>query len=79
MSVGSRLFTSETKSTALSMVFVFAQMGGSAFPVITGQLSTKIGVWVLQPILVSLIAVTMVCWFIIPKPKDSENDELHRE
>jgi MFS family permease len=79
MSVGSQLFTSETKSTALSLVFVFAQMGGSVFPIVTGLLSTSIGVWVLQPILVSLIVVTTVCWFLVPKPKDSENDELHRE
>lgn len=54
-------------------------MGGSLFPIVTGLLSTKIGVWVLQPVLVSLIAVTMVCWFIIPKSKESENDELHQE
>jgi fucose permease len=61
------------------MVFVFAQMGGSIFPIITGLLSTKFGVQVLQPILVSLIAVTTICWFLIPEPKDSENDELHQE
>jgi uncharacterized membrane protein len=54
-------------------------MGGSVFPIVTGMLSTSIGVWVLQPILVSLIVVTMVCWFLVPKPKESENDELHRE
>jgi hypothetical protein len=28
---------------------------------------------------VSLIAVTTICWFLIPKPKDTENDELHQE
>lgn len=79
MSVGSRLFPSETRSTALALVFVFAQMGGSLFPIVTGLLSTSVGVWVLQPMLVSLIAVTIVTWFIIPKPKDSQNDELHQE
>jgi fucose permease len=61
------------------MVFVVAQMGGSLFPIITGLLSTKFGVSVLQPVLVSLIAVTAVCWFVVPRPKDSENDELHQE
>ena len=61
------------------MVFVFTQMGGSLFPIIIGLLSTKIGVWVLQPVLASLIAATLVCWFIVPKPKNSKNDELHQE
>jgi fucose permease len=79
MSVGSRLFPSETGSTVLSMIFVFAQMGGSIFPIITGLLSTNFDVKVLQPVLVSLIAVTTICWFFIPRPKDSENNELHQE
>lgn len=79
MSMGSRLFIAETKSTALALVFVFAQMGGSVFPIVTGQLATRVGVWVLQPMLVALIVVSGVCWFIVPKPKDTENDELHVE
>lgn len=79
MSVGSRLFTSETKSTALAFVFVFAQMGGAVFPIVTGQLATRVGVWVLQPVLVSLIVVTGVCWFSVPRPKETRNDELHVE
>ena len=79
MSVSSRLFPFETRSTALALVFVFAQMGGSLFPIITGLLSTAYGVKVLQPMLVSLVVVTGVCWYIVPRPKDSQNDELHQQ
>jgi MFS family permease len=78
MSVASRLFPTETRSTALALVFVFAQMGGSLFPILTGLLSTAYGVRVFQPMLVSLVVVTGVCWYIVPKPKESDNDELHQ-
>lgn len=79
MSVGSRLFTAETRSTALALVFVFAQMGGSLFPILTGLLATAYGVGVLQPMLVALVAMSAITWFLIPQAKDTQNDELHRE
>ncbi|TWU72016.1 hypothetical protein ED733_000004, partial [Metarhizium rileyi] len=36
LSLGSRIFPRHVHSTALALVFVFAQMGGSLFPIITG-------------------------------------------
>ncbi|KAI4717426.1 MFS general substrate transporter [Aureobasidium sp. EXF-10727] len=78
ISVGSRLFPAEIRSTALSLVFVFAQIGGSLFPVITGLVSSSKGVWVLQPMLVGLISATAISWLLVPQPKSS-NVELHQE
>ncbi|KAK5994777.1 Bypass of stop codon 6-like protein [Cladobotryum mycophilum] len=66
-------------STALALVFVFAQMGGSLFPVITGVVSANAGVTVLQPILVALLAATTVTWMLVPKPKSLGNTALHQE
>jgi hypothetical protein len=60
------------------MVFVFAQIGGSLFPVITGLVSSSKGVWVLQPMLVGLISATAISWLLVPQPK-SANAELHQE
>ncbi|KAF3799735.1 Bypass of stop codon protein 6 [Colletotrichum gloeosporioides] len=79
ISVGSKLFPPELQSTALSFVFVFGQIGGSLFPVITGVLASSVGVSVLQPVLVALIAGTGVSWLLVPKPKDSTNTALHQE
>ncbi|OLN85437.1 Bypass of stop codon protein 6-like protein 5 [Colletotrichum chlorophyti] len=79
ISVGSKLFSPEVQPTALSFVFVIGQIGGSLFPVITGVVASRIGVGVLQPVLVALIAGTGVCWVLIPKPKESTNDSLHQE
>ncbi|KAF6815640.1 Bypass of stop codon protein 6-like protein 5 [Colletotrichum plurivorum] len=79
ISVGSKLFPPDIQPTALSFVFVFGQIGGSLFPVITGVVASQAGVGVLQPILVTLIAGTGVSWLLVPKPKESTNTSLHQE
>ncbi|KAJ0165998.1 Tryptophan 2-halogenase [Colletotrichum tanaceti] len=71
ISVGSKLFSPEIQPTALSFVFVFGQVGGSIFPVITGILASRNGAGILQPVLVALIAGTGISWLLVPKPKQS--------
>ena len=79
VSVGSKLFPPEIRSTALAFVFVFAQMGGSIFPVATGVLASHSGVAVLQPMLVGLLGATAIAWLLIPRPKATANPALHQE
>ncbi|EHK44471.1 hypothetical protein TRIATDRAFT_223880 [Trichoderma atroviride IMI 206040] len=79
MSLATKLFPPAIRATALPFVFVFAQMGGSAFPIITGVVSANAGVKVLQPILVALLATTAVTWLLVPSPKATPNAALHQE
>ncbi|KAM0429776.1 hypothetical protein ACHAPT_006382 [Fusarium lateritium] len=79
ISVGSRLFAPRIRSTALSFVFVFAQLGGCLFPIITGLVASSAGVAVLQPVLCGLLAATAVAWLFVPMPKEGDNPELHQE
>jgi hypothetical protein len=79
ISVGSKLFPREINSTALSFVFLFAQMGGSFFPIITGTLALRYSVDVLQPMLVALFAGMTISWMLIPKVKQADNAALHHE
>lgn len=58
---------------------MFAQIGGSLFPIITGVIASSSGVQVLQPILISLLGATAVSWLIVPRPKTSGNSALHQE
>jgi fucose permease len=69
MSVGSKLFTKEQQPTALGYVFVLAQAGGSFFPAITGVIASRVGVKVMQPVLVGLIIATGISWALVPKVK----------
>ncbi|KAL5610213.1 hypothetical protein FOVSG1_004894 [Fusarium oxysporum f. sp. vasinfectum] len=43
ISVGSKLFNPRIQSTALAFVFVFAQLGGCLFPIITGLIAASAG------------------------------------
>ncbi|KAH6949176.1 major facilitator superfamily domain-containing protein [Fusarium avenaceum] len=70
MSVASRLFPRKIQSTALGLVFVLAQAGAAIFPSITGLIATRVGVQVLQPVILGLIIGGAVCWWFIPKVPD---------
>ncbi|KEY71687.1 hypothetical protein S7711_02919 [Stachybotrys chartarum IBT 7711] len=78
ISVASKLFPQDIQSTALAFVFVCAQMGGSAVPIVTGVIAANAGVAVLQPILVGALVVTGISWFFVPNPKKT-NPTLHQE
>ncbi|KAL4797811.1 major facilitator superfamily domain-containing protein [Aspergillus venezuelensis] len=69
ISVASKLFAEEIKSSALAFIFLLGQIGGAVFPAITGVIASESGVKVLQPMLVGLLGATGVSWLIIPKPR----------
>ncbi|KAL4807513.1 major facilitator superfamily domain-containing protein [Aspergillus unguis] len=69
ISVASKLFAAEIRSSALALIFLIGQIGGAVFPAITGIIAAESGVKVLQPILVGLLGGTGVSWLIIPKPR----------
>ncbi|PYH76864.1 hypothetical protein BO82DRAFT_295151 [Aspergillus uvarum CBS 121591] len=58
ISVASKIFPADVRSSAIAFVFVFGQM----FPVLTGILSARTGVKVLQPMLVALLCATAISW-----------------
>jgi hypothetical protein len=60
--------------TGLAFVFVLGQIGGSVFPALTGIIAGKVGVQVLQPMLVGLLSVAGLSWLILPK-----DAVLHRD
>lgn len=72
ISVGSKIFPADISPTAISFVFVFAQTGGSLFPVITGILGSRVGVSALQPMLVGLISATAISWLFVPRAQHKE-------
>ncbi|KAL4883493.1 major facilitator superfamily domain-containing protein [Aspergillus karnatakaensis] len=69
ISVASKLFADEIRSSALAIIFLLGQIGGAVFPAVTGVMAAQSGVKVLQPMLVGLLGATGVSWLIIPKPR----------
>jgi len=73
VSTGTRLFPRHLHASALGLVFVIGQAGGTIFPALVGLIATHAGVGVLQPILVALIVAMAISWALVPqadKPKD---------
>ncbi|KAK2740520.1 hypothetical protein FQN55_008863 [Onygenales sp. PD_40] len=66
ISVSSKLFTPETRSSAIAFIFVLGQIGGAVFPALTGVIAARAGVHVLQPIVVALFVATGVSWVVLP-------------
>lgn len=69
VSVGSKIIPQHLHQSGLAMVFLVAHAGGSIFPGVTGVIVSQTGVATLQPILVGLLAATIVTWFVVPDPK----------
>ncbi|KAI7082676.1 MFS general substrate transporter [Hortaea werneckii] len=61
VSVGSQLIPSELQASGLAMIFVVAQAGG--------VIASRAGVGTLQPIVVGLLAATLVSWALVPNPR----------
>ncbi|KAE8154699.1 major facilitator superfamily domain-containing protein, partial [Aspergillus avenaceus] len=69
ISVASKLFAADIRSSALAFIFVLGQVGGALFPAITGVMAARVGVSVLQPMLVGLLGATGVTWLLLPKAR----------
>lgn len=67
--VASEAFPRKVRTSALGLVFVGAQLGGSVFPAVTGAVVGRWGVGVLQPVVVGTIVAMGVGWWVIPKKR----------
>ncbi|PYH68058.1 putative MFS transporter [Aspergillus vadensis CBS 113365] len=66
ISVASRIFPANIRSSGIAFVFVLGQIGGSLFPVLTGIISSHTGVKALQPMLLALLCATGISWLLVP-------------
>ncbi|KAI0269986.1 MFS general substrate transporter [Gloeopeniophorella convolvens] len=55
---------------AIGWIGAFGTTGSAAVPFATGVLAQEKGIWTLQPLLVSMMAVMVGLWFIIPRERE---------
>ncbi|KAI5777146.1 major facilitator superfamily domain-containing protein [Geopyxis carbonaria] len=83
ISVATRLLPREMHVAAIGFVAVFGQGGSAAFPFLTGAVAARVGVKVLQPVLVGLLVGMVGLWWAVPRVKEGEGEEggegEHRE
>ncbi|KAF8544546.1 major facilitator superfamily domain-containing protein [Trichophaea hybrida] len=67
ISVATKLLPRELHVAAIGFMATTGQAGSAAFPFLTGAVAAKVGVQVLQPILVSLLVGMAILWTCIPR------------
>lgn len=52
---------------AITIFACFGSVGNALFPFATGMLASVYGIWVLQPIVVSLMGGMAIAWSLLPR------------
>jgi len=73
ISTFSRLLNRDDLVSALSFVSAMGSSGGAVAPFVTGVVSQKVGIWVVNPIAMGLFGAMGIAWLLLPKtPKRRE-------
>ncbi|KAA8911295.1 major facilitator superfamily domain-containing protein [Sphaerosporella brunnea] len=67
ISVATKLLPKELHVPAIGFMSTTGQAGSAAFPFLTGAVAAKVGVGVLQPVLVALLAAQALLWAAVPR------------
>lgn len=67
-----KLLPKQIHVSAIGFAMAIGGTGGTVFPFIIGAAAESKGVWVLQPIILALIAVVSVVWLLFPRLKKGE-------
>ncbi|KAL1409914.1 hypothetical protein Q8F55_003913 [Vanrija albida] len=59
----------ELQAGTIGWIASLGQVGSAFMPFVTGAISQKHGVWILQPLMISIMGVWMVCWALVPRTR----------
>ncbi|KAJ3551881.1 hypothetical protein NM688_g4454 [Phlebia brevispora] len=67
---GGKLVPRNMHADAFSIMSAVGQSGQASWPLIVGIISTKKGIWVVEPTVVALLGAQAVCWCMYPASLD---------
>jgi fucose permease len=67
ITLGTKFLPKRLHMGAITIFACFGSVGNALFPFATGMLASIYGIWVLQPIVVSLMAGMAVAWSLLPR------------
>lgn len=67
ITMGGKLIPRAMHADAFALMVSVGQSGSAFFPFIVGLISGKKGIWVVEPVVVTLLGAQGLCWFLIPK------------
>ncbi|CAL1700496.1 unnamed protein product [Somion occarium] len=68
ITTGAKLVPRSMHADAFALMSSVGQSGSAFWPLIVGIMSTKRGIWVVEPTVVALLGAQGICWWLVPKP-----------
>lgn len=67
ITMGGKLIPRSMHADAFALISSIGQSGSAFWPLIVGIMSTKSGIWVVEPTVVALLGAQGICWALVPK------------
>lgn len=67
IAMGGKLIPRNMHADAFSIISAVGQSGSAFWPLIVGIMSTKTGIWVVEPTVVALLGAQGACWWLVPR------------
>ncbi|TBU33086.1 MFS general substrate transporter [Dichomitus squalens] len=67
ITMGGKLVPRNMHADAFALMSSVGQSGSAFWPLIVGIMSTKKGIWVVEPTVVALLGAQGICWLLVPK------------
>lgn len=67
IAIGGKLIPRSMHADAFSLMSAVGQSGSALWPLVVGIMSTKKGIWVVEPTVVALLGAQAICWWLVPK------------
>ncbi|KAI0650491.1 MFS general substrate transporter [Trametes meyenii] len=67
ITTGGKLVPRALHADAFALMSSIGQSGSAFWPLIVGIMSTKKGIWVVEPTVVALLGAQGICWLLVPK------------
>ncbi|KAI0312537.1 MFS general substrate transporter, partial [Amylostereum chailletii] len=73
ITIGGRLLPRSVHVDAFALMSSIGQSGSALFPLIVGLVSSKKGIWIVEPTVIALLGVQGACWYLVPKVQKRED------
>jgi len=67
LTMGGKLIPRAMHADAFALMSSIGQSGSALFPLLVGLISTKKGIWIVEPTVVALLGGQGLVWFLVPK------------
>ncbi|TCD69232.1 hypothetical protein EIP91_008335 [Steccherinum ochraceum] len=67
ITIGGKLIPRAMHADAFSLMSSVGQSGSALWPLVVALLSTKRGIWVVEPTVVALLGAQGICWWLVPR------------